>query len=134
MEHTSNETAQSREANVREVGRIAKEELRRLGKDLSVLTKRIGTIKRTLAGMANVFGEQFFSEELLELMGRKNSIRQSGLTSACREALLGAKERLSAADLCDRLRRSHPGLLDRHKNPIASVSTVMHRLVSYGEA
>jgi hypothetical protein len=134
MEPMVNETSQPLEANVREVAKMAEAELRRLATERAALTKRIETVKRTLAGLANLFGEHFFSEELLELLGRKASDRQSGLTSACRQTLLEAREKLSAVDICDRLSKSHVGLLDRHKNPIASISTIMHRLVTYGEA
>lgn len=129
-----NRAGQFMGSNVQEVSRIALEELRRLRKDLAALNKRIGLARRTLASLGNLFGEHLFSEELLELMGRKNSGRQPGLTSACRGALQEAKEQLSAADVRDFLNKSYPGLLGRHKNPIASVTTVMHRLVSYGEA
>lgn len=122
------------ESNVQDVSQIVLEELRQLRKDLATLNKRIGVARRTLTSLGNVFGEHLFSEELLELMGRKNSGRQSGLTSACRGALQEAKKRLSASDVRDFLNKSYPGLLGRHKNPIASVTTVMHRLVSYGEA
>jgi hypothetical protein len=134
METTANETSEPEEANVREVAKMAEAELHRLNEALAAITKRTQTVRRTLAGMANMFGEQFFSDELLELMGRKGSGRQSGLTSACRQTLLEASEKLSAVDICDRLSKRHPGLLDRHKNPLASITTVMHRLVRYGEA
>jgi hypothetical protein len=41
---------------------------------------------------------------------------------------------LSARDICDSMQQKMPAMLARHKDPIASVTTVLNRLVDYGEA
>ncbi len=96
--------------------------------------RRIGTIKQTIAGLANLFGDEVFSDELLELVDRKSSGRQPGFTKACRMILMDANRALSARDVCDRIQERAPPMLARHKDPMASVTTVLNRLVAYGEA
>jgi len=36
--------------------------------------------------------------------------------------------------VCERIQERLPGVLLRHKDPLASVTTVLNRLVEYGEA
>ena len=114
--------------------RQAHEEPRQLLQQRAEVMRRIGTIKQTIAGLANLFGEEVLSDELLELVDRKSSGRQPGFTKACRMILMEANRALSARDVCDRLQQKSPPMLARHKDPMASVTTVLNRLVAYGEA
>ena len=41
---------------------------------------------------------------------------------------------LGSRQVCESLQRRFPELLQRHKDPIASVTTVLNRLVDYAEA
>ena len=41
---------------------------------------------------------------------------------------------MSARDVCDYFHQKMPSVLSRHKDPMASVTTVLNRLVEYGEA
>jgi hypothetical protein len=120
--------------HVQEVVRQAHEELRELLRQRAEVMRRIGTIKQTIAGLANLFGEGVLSDELLELIDRKSSGRQPGFTKACRMILMDAKRALSARDVCDLIQEKAPPILARHKDPMASVTTVLNRLVAYGEA
>jgi len=120
--------------HVQEVVRQAHEELRHLLRQRAEVMRRIGTIKQTIAGLANLFGDDVLSDELLELVDRKSSGRQPGFTKACRMVLMDANRALSARDVCDRLQQKSPPMLARHKDPMASVTTVLNRLVAYGEA
>jgi hypothetical protein len=120
--------------HVQEVVRQAHEELRQLFKQRAEVMRRIGTIKQTIAGLANLFGDNVLSDELLDLIDRKSSGRQPGFTKACRRILMDADRALSARDVCQRIHEGMPMLLDRHKDPMASVTTVLNRLVAYGEA
>ena len=72
-------------------------------------------------------------EPLLELIDRKSN-RQPGFTKACRGILMDAKHPLSARDMCERIQQREPQIMQRHKDPMASVTTVLNRLVAYGEA
>src|SRR6202049_3714693 len=120
--------------HVEEVVRQAHEELRQLLQQRAEVMRRIGTIKQTIAGLANLFGDEVLNDELLELVDRKASGRQPGFTKACRMVLMDANRALSARDVCARLEQKAPPMLARHKDPMASVTTVLNRLLEYGEA
>ena len=70
--------------------RAAHEELKQLLRQRGDIMKRIGTVKQTIVGLANLFGDDVLSEELLELVDRKSSGRQPGFTKACRMVLMEA--------------------------------------------
>ena len=120
--------------HVEEVVRQAHAELRELLHQRAEVMRRIGTIKQIISGLANIFGDGVLSDELLELVDRKSSGRQPGFTKACRTVLMDANSALSARDVCDRIQQKSANLLARHKDPMASVTTVLNRLVAYGEA
>jgi chorismate mutase len=120
--------------HVQEVVRQAHEELRQLLQQRAEVMRRIGTIKQTIAGLANLFGDEVLSDELLEMVDRKSGGRQPGFTKACRMILMEANRALSAREVCDRIQERMPPMLARHKDPMASVTTVLNRLVAYGEA
>ena len=120
--------------HVQEVVRQAHEELRQLLTQRAEVMRRIGTIKQTIAGLANLFGDDVLNDELLELVDRKSSGRQPGFTKACRMVLMDANHALSARDVCDRIQQKSAPILARHKDPMASVTTALNRLVAYGEA
>jgi hypothetical protein len=119
--------------HVQEVVKQAHGELRDLLRQRAEIMKRIGTVKQTIVGLANMFGDNILDEEILELVDRKTSGRQMGFTKACRMALVEAGRPLTAREVCERLQgKTHP-ILARHKDPLASVTTVLNRLVEYGE-
>ncbi len=120
--------------HVQEVIRQAHGELRQLLQQRAEIMKRIGTVKQTISGLANLFGDELLNEELLELVDRKSSGRQPGFTKACRMILMEAGHALNSRDICDYFQQKMPAILARHKDPIASVTTVLNRLVEYGEA
>lgn len=117
-----------------QVVKAAHEELLQLMRQRAEIMKRIGTVKQTIAGLANLFGEQVLGDELLELIDRKPSGRQPGFTKACRSVLMEVRRPLGAREVCVELERYAPAILARHKDPLASVTTVLNRLVEYGEA
>ena len=119
---------------VQQVVMAAHDELRQLMQQRAEIMKRIGTVKQTIAGLANLFGDSVLGDDLLELIDRKPNGRQPGFTKACRTVLMEAKRPLGVREVCDELERRSPLLLARHKDPLASVTTVLNRLVEYGEA
>lgn len=121
-------------AHVQRVVQAAHEELSQLMRQRADIMKRIGTVKQTIVGLANLFGEAVLTDDLLELVGRKSSGRQPGFTKACRMVLMEAERPLGAREVCDEIQRRLPPVLLRHKDPLASVTTVLNRLVDYGEA
>ena len=124
----------SNDPHVLEVVRQAHEELRQLMRQRADVMKRIGTVKQTIVGLANLFGDEVLNEELLELVDRKSNGRQPGFTKACRMMLMESERAMSARDICDYFQEKLPSMLARHKDPMASVTTVLNRLVDYGEA
>ena len=119
---------------VQEVLRQAQGELRGLLEQRAQLMKRIGTLKQTISGLANLFGDQILNDELMHLVDRKPSGRQPGFTQACRVLLMEAGRPLSVREVCSRMTERMPAILERHKDPLASLTTVLNRLVDYGEA
>lgn len=126
--------AGSNDPHVQEVVRAAHEELRQLMRQRAEVMKRIGTVKQTIVGLANLFGDEVLNDELLELVDRKSGGRQPGFTKACRMVLMEADHPLGAREVCEHIQRKAAPVLLRHKDPLASVTTVLNRLVEYGEA
>ena len=130
----NNVQLQPDDLHVQEVIRSAEQELRELLERRAELMKRIGTIKQTLSGLANIFGDSVLSEQLLTFLDRKTASRQPGFTRACRVVLMEAGKPLGARFVCQALQQRFPELLERHKDPFASVTTVLNRLADYKEA
>jgi hypothetical protein len=124
----------SNNAHVQEVAKAAAEDLRQLLRQRADIVRRIRTIKRTIVGLANIFGDDWLGEELWALVGRKDRARQRGLTKSCRTVLMEANRPLGAQEVCEQLQGRIPLVLLHHKDPAASVTTVLNRLVAYGEA
>jgi hypothetical protein len=124
----------SEDQNVQQVVKTAHEELRQLMRQRADIMKRIGTIKQTIVGLANLFGGGILNEDLMELVDRKTSGRQPGFTRACRLVLMEAARPLGAREVCEQIQQKTPPVILHHKDPLASVTTVLNRLVEYGEA
>jgi len=125
---------QANSVSAQQVVKAAHEELLQLMRQRAEIMRRIGTVKQTIAGLANLFGDQLLGDDLLELIDRKPSVRQPGFTKACRRVLMEVRRPLGAREVCTELERYVPAILARHKDPLASVTTVLNRLVDYGEA
>jgi hypothetical protein len=125
---------QANSISAQQVVKAAHEELLQLMRQRAEVMKRIGTVKQTISGLANLFGDQVLGDDLLELIDRKPNGRQPGFTKACRRVLMEVRRPLGAREVCEELERYAPAVLARHKDPLASVTTVLNRLVEYGEA
>jgi hypothetical protein len=112
----------------------AEKQLRQLIKERTEVTKRIATVKNTVAGLVSLFGDGILNGEVSRAIDRKLGPRQPGLTRACRKILSNAKRPLSVRGICDEIQRSVPMLLAHHKDPRATVNTILSRLAGYGEA
>jgi hypothetical protein len=121
-------------ASVQEVLRQAQDELRGLLQQRADLMRKIGTVKQTISGLANMFGDEILNAELLEMVDRKPPGRAPGFTNACRTVLMDAQRPLTVREVCVWLQDRMPAVLERHKDPLASLTTVLNRLVEYGEA
>jgi hypothetical protein len=96
--------------------------------------KRIGTIRQTIVGLGKLFGEDAIGRELLDLVHERRGQRQPGFTNMCRRVLMESARPLMTHEVCQEIQLRNPTLLAHHKEPSASVSTVLKRLAAYGEA
>ncbi|HTC47373.1 MAG TPA: hypothetical protein VK722_08630 [Candidatus Aquilonibacter sp.] len=119
---------------VEDVLHEAEKQLRQLMKERTEVTKRIATVKNTVAGLVSLFGGSILNDEVSRMIDRRLGPRQPGLTRICRKVLSNAKRPMSARDVCDEIQRSVPILLAHHKDPRATVNTILSRLAGYGEA
>jgi hypothetical protein len=99
----------------------------------AVILRRIGTIKQIISGLSNLFG-QVADGELSGVVDQRSSNRQRGFTQTCRLVLMESKRPLMSQEVCQAIERRNPALLIHHRDPLASVSTVLNRLSRYGEA
>jgi len=100
------------------------------------ITKRLTAIRRTISDLAKVFGHDVAVGELITATWprpRKRN-RHTGLTGQCRAELLKTETPLTALALVTKIQASNPELINHHKDPIASVTAILLRLESYGEA
>ena len=121
--------------NVRRVIDDAKQKIRELIEQRAQINRRIATTRATIVGLASVFGDEVLQQELFAFMreGGRATIWQPALTRACRLVLIAAKGPISSRRICEDIRFSDPGLALRNKDLLASITTVLNRLVRYGE-
>ena len=121
----------------RVIGQIQCELQLLLAKHASI-QKRIGVIKNTVIGLADVFGPDIINGELQQLLftraARRTPRPQPGLTELCRQILRGSSLPLTVRQVYGVMQEKYPSVLSGHKNPTASLLVVLRRLVSYGEA
>lgn len=120
--------------SVTQVVARAHQELISLEQERARIMERIGALKQTIAGLANVFGEGLLSDELMDLVDRRRGDTNSGLTRTCRTTLMESGLPLTTQAILDEIQSRQPKLLAHHKSPVASVTTILNRLVQYGEA
>ena len=120
--------------DVQVVVKAAHDELRRLTQQRCEITKRIGTIKQTITGLCNLFGDDELRDDLYKLVNGRVKVRRSGITQACRNVLMDADGPLTARNICEQIQQQN--MLDQSglKNLVAKVTTVLSRLAQYGEA
>jgi hypothetical protein len=127
--HTAGDT----NGHVINVMRQAELELRQLIVERAQVTKRIGTVKRTILGLAKLYGDDILDAVGLDIE-RKPGSRQPGVTRACRKVLMEARRPMTAREVCDEIQRTAPSLLAHHKDPRTTIFTILGRLAMYGEA
>lgn len=108
--------------------------LQSLTQERKDIVRRMCAIKQTIVGLASLYGDEVLDDELLELVDRKRPRRRAGLTKACRMVLIQADRPLSTREVCEQIFSENPALLMSHKDPKASIHTLLGRLAEYGEA
>jgi len=119
----------------RVVGRI-RQELHALRAEHAAIARRIGLIKNTVAGLAEVFGPAVVGRDLRSMLfaDATKRPRSRGLTDACRELLREAADPQTVKQITRQMLQRNPSLLKRHRYPGAGVQMMLRRLVRYGEA
>src|SRR5581483_12194320 len=83
------------------------------------ILRRIGTLRRTIIGLAKLFGDEAIDESVLEAVDPKSSPRSQGLTRTCRLVLMESSGPLTCQQVCDDIKHRNPALLAKHKDPLA---------------
>lgn len=111
--------------------------LRVLILERAAIVKRIGIVKKTVVGLADLFGSDVINGEMLNLPGLQSARRSRihpELTDLCRQLLREASEPLTVRQILRQLQDKSPGGLDRQRHPENSLRVTLSRLVAYGEA
>lgn len=116
---------------VNEVVRMVTAELKELTCQHNDIMKRIGNLRRTLSGLATIFGNCVFEIAPDASGGKKYSWQ--GFTNICRLILMSAETPLTAQQVCALVKQRSEEIDSRHRDPLASVTTVLNRLAKYGE-
>ena len=134
---TMRESQSAQEPGGAHVDRVLAEmhrEFHSLLQQRAAILRRIGTIRQIISGLSNLFGDRVVDGELSGLVDQRSSNRQRGFTQTCRLVLMESKRPLMSQEVCQEIERRNPALLINHRDPVASVSTVLNRLSRYGEA
>jgi hypothetical protein len=99
---------------------------------LKEVEQEIAAIRNTVYGLSVIYGEQAVSHELLEQVRPVRS-KQRGLTDACRVVLCKAARPCSVTTICKLVDAVDPFLLLHHRNPRASVMTILRNLANRGQ-
>ena len=119
--------------DIKQVLTMAREQLIELLQERATIVKRITTLRRTLLGLVEIFGDEGLGEELKLSVNAPRGSRRSGLTNACRSVLMNSGRPLSSGDVVTRIHSGNGDVLRNHKNPVVSVTSILYRLQSYGE-
>jgi hypothetical protein len=114
-----------------------REQLRDLRLELASILKRIMTIKKTVSGLADLFGSDVVDGGLRVLLSPEPVRRarsHPGLTDLCRQFLREASEPLTVHQILRQFQERSSAGLARHRHPAHSLRMILRRLVDYGEA
>ena len=133
VDNPAGDSATDTKLHVEKVIQKVHEELSELLRQRSAITRRIGAVNQTIVGLIKLFGEGMLNDDL-KLMGHKVYRRGAGITDSCRRVLMEAGGPVSAREVRDLIQKTTPAVLAKHKDPLATVTTVLGRLAAYGEA
>jgi len=112
----------------------AETEVRALLQQRAEITKRLTAIRRTITDLARTFGHNVLGQGQMTSARPPKRNRHTGLTEACRSVLMKAAQPLTVQEIVEKMRGGNPDLINHHKDPIASATSILLRLESYGEA
>jgi len=118
---------------LRPSGERIQEEISSLQKELKEVEEEISAVKNTLYGLSVIFGEEVFSRQLLPSLCPKHGRKVRGLTATCQAVLVKTSHPCSVSAVCNLVRAVNPLLLIHHRNPRASVMTVLRNFAMRGQ-
>jgi hypothetical protein len=118
---------------LRPSGERIQEVMSSLQGELKEVEEEISAVKNTLYGLSVIFGEEVFSRQLLQSIRPKHDGRVRGLTATCQAVLIKASRPCSVSAVCNLVRAVNPLLLVHHRNPRASVMTVLRNFAGRGQ-
>jgi len=118
-----------RDQNLQMVVERVQDQLLQLTQQRQEIAERIAVIKRTIHGLALLYGEGLQPGPDKVAIGE----RRRGITNACRAVLNQANTPLSTHEAHTILQREFPDLFPQSQNCFASLVTILNRLVKYGE-
>lgn len=118
---------------LRPSGERIQEEMSSLQKELKQVEEEIFAVKNTLYGLSVIFGEEAFPQPLLQSLRSKPASKVRGLTAACEAVLVKTSHPCSVSAVCNLVRAVNPLLLIHHRNPRASVMTVLRNFAKRGQ-
>jgi hypothetical protein len=111
-----------------------KRDLHALYGERTAIDRRMDTIKKGLVGLATLYGREALSLDFVQCVDPAQNRRRAGITAMCRSILRESHSPLSSAEIYQKIRETNAELLALHKNPTASVDTVLRRLLKQGQA
>jgi hypothetical protein len=112
-------------------------QLRDLELERAAIVKRIGIIRKTVFGLADIFGPDVINRELqdiLPLQSARRSRTPLGLTDLCRQLLREVSEPLTVRQILRQLQDKSLAGLDGQRHRDNSLRVILSRLVAYGDA
>jgi hypothetical protein len=128
-DHATGSPQTVRDQNLQMVVARAQDQLRPLTQQRQEIAERIAVIKRTIHGLALLYGQDMQPGPDKVAIGE----RRHGITNACRAVLNRADTPLSTHEAHTILQRDFPDLFSHSQNCFASLVTILNRLVKYGE-
>lgn len=98
------------------------------------IVKRIDSVKRTIRGLIDIFGDEIMDDkDLADALCEKKKSSNRGFTKTCRLVLLEAEQPLRTRKICEHIQKQIPGGSLQNRNLLGSVIAVSSRLVEHGE-
>ena len=118
-----------RDENLQMVVERVQDQLRQLTLQRQEIARRIAVIKRTIHGLALLYGQDLRRGPDKGAIGE----RRRGITNACRAVLNRADTPLSTHEVRTILQREFPDVVPQSHTFLNSLVTILKRLVKYGE-
>jgi hypothetical protein len=106
-----------------------RKELEHLSEERMNLSKRIAILKNAMIHLVRFSGDEALMAQAGNILDLGERPRKQGLTQLCRSVLLESCEPLTTREVHDKV-SDH---VKHHHDGLASVTTILYRLVSYGE-